>query len=965
MSRIYRDGNEFENPLARFKSYSYYHILVMCDSTETAQELATTAGNDPDVWKHPDMLTIASGGLEHASDLGMYAPKTSPSGRGQYCVLINGATDARVVITKTEFSTLAAAGAVNNDGFTSLAVEGTMDISEPRGVTFLDVMTRCCAALGKDAAHVVYSLKTIFVGHADGDTTDIISNVAPLSFILTDASGKFSELGANYNFEFVCVTNGITRMPQYDKMVRTNNIMGVDLTDACQRLQTEVNAAYARMYGCVFGQVALSEEDLGYSGGELTDHLRPVEYVIELHELYQKPDYKLTPNSQQEGETGQCGEPGRISMGRDTSLESALHVLMQNCTRVEQDSVEGVAYPVTINGRTIPPGTRMQYKIRTELITTSSADGNPSSYTVKYIINPFPMPRTFLGMDQDTVENFIKPNTIEFDYIYTGKNIDILDFEMNVNMGLAYLQIATLTNTFKNQGEDLAASVTLAEAEQVAQTKERMNAERNKSAQVDIPVFFSTNINLPYKRTTTTAGLTASTLYDMKKHSSVEVQDVAMTITGNLTLLDSAVGSTHNSPDVKPDTTDWGAIPGFAKVNIRMPANSDDVGLFEGRYGESFTKDFWFQGYYYILGIDHVFQDGDFYQKLEMIGLPDPDIMKSLGANHKSNDKSMSARIEECYDNKSACDGEQQAGNSRSNYDVTTINRAPAFGQGKLPANDIDKAVHNADVENISGWHNMDPKNQSMIKRVTAGDKIPLSTYVGIMTIESNGRPLATSQTGAKGLFQFTQGTWNETMPNHRVPANPDPRNDPELNTIAAKKYLNRVSNTVGSVEPTWLYMGHNLGPGAARAVKQDVEAGRCTPMKELYMKNGFKPFKGVSADKQWETFAKGNGYAVNSSSCDVRDQVAGKYGRYLKEVPKPAKPTEPQPPPPVTTQAVEPESPPPVEKDDILSGSTPNRNVGNVGPGCATGESGLDEDHKEVDHCNVDAEPNDEEDEK
>ena len=124
MSYIAVNGKQQENPLAKFKSYSYYHVLAVCNSSETADVLASQTSDIVDSWLHP----AGTVGTKTSEDLGRYAPKSLGQGM-QYCILINGATDSTYSITKVAIQTLVGAGAVNNDRYTSLAVEGESALS--------------------------------------------------------------------------------------------------------------------------------------------------------------------------------------------------------------------------------------------------------------------------------------------------------------------------------------------------------------------------------------------------------------------------------------------------------------------------------------------------------------------------------------------------------------------------------------------------------------------------------------------------------------------------------------------------------------------------------------------------------------------------------------------------------------------------------------------------------------------
>lgn len=890
MSKMLIGGKEEHNPLARFKSYSYYHVLAVCNSTETADALAAQTTGIVDAWLHPSG-SVGSKGSRPGEDLGRYAPITTLGKGLEYCILINGATDAAYTITKVNFQTLASAGAVNNDRFTSLAVEGRMEISEPKGVTFLDTIVRCCVALKKDPAHVAFMLKTFFVGYNERDEIETIPGVSPLTFVITDATGSFTEAGGTYNLEFVAIQNGLTRLPQFDKMLKMPPVKGGSLQEVIDLMQKSIDENYEKMFQCIYKQVEKANPDI-------VDTLKKVKYKIELNDLYKTADYKFDPSHQQGSDTGKCSEPAQISTGNDISLESAIHQMMQHCQRVEKDSREGTLSDAKVGARSMKSGTKMSYKIHTSFKSTANTEGANAPYTVVYRIEPFPNPKD-LAKDPQAVAEFVEPNTIHFEYMYTGKNIDILNFDMKVNMGLAYLMTASIRNTYKDQGETTPVSTVIPNPGAATETSNRTKTSDNASTKVDIPVFFGTNLDIPNKRTTSDPAATANAAYDMTKHSSVEVLDASVKITGNLLLLHSTLTQTQLAATAYTDARDsiedqkamdWGYVPAYAKINVRMPAHNDDIALFEST-DQSFTKEFWYDYYYFILGVEHVFEEGEFTQNLELIGMPRPIVGDSDQSNLTKDSKAkFSTEVADCYTNATKSCGSDGKGTDGANksttkHDQETVSQSPAVktNQPQLPAGPIDKVVNNMSPDNVKGWDKMDPKVRSAIQNQTKGDKIPLSTYVAIAAIESGGKPGAVSSTGAAGIFQFTRGTWNAVMPGYRVdkntPAASDPRRDPDLNAKASSIYLNQVSKSLGgTTDPTWLYMGHNLGPGAAGAVRREVMKGDPNKsMAAIYAEHpSWKP--------QWAEFAKANGYRADSTATDVREQIAGKYSKRLKD---------------------------------------------------------------------------------
>ena len=182
------------NPLASYRSYSYYHVLAICNSSETAYELSKITSTD--VWAH-----ATDNGI-----LGPYSPKKLSVDASkqdmEYCILINGSSDASYVITKASWNSSTAAGATPNDRYTSVAVEGSITISEPKGIMFLDQTIQCCKALGVDSASATFVLKTFFIGYgyepSVGEFVDVLSDIPPLQFVATLVTGAFTEAGGEY-----------------------------------------------------------------------------------------------------------------------------------------------------------------------------------------------------------------------------------------------------------------------------------------------------------------------------------------------------------------------------------------------------------------------------------------------------------------------------------------------------------------------------------------------------------------------------------------------------------------------------------------------------------------------------------------------------------------------------------------------------------------------------------------------
>ncbi|TFG94712.1 hypothetical protein E4H12_14675, partial [Candidatus Thorarchaeota archaeon] len=492
------------NPLSRFRTYSYYHVLVICDSSETAEALSKKSNQKPERWRHASGPNAALGQDDTYGVLGPFAVKyvDEKQKTGRYCVLINGATDAAFTIATARWYTVTGAAVTMADSGTSIAVEGSLEISEPKGVVFLDVLVNCSLALGVDAANVVYVLKTFFVGHPDDRTDDsaeftndsYVSDVEPLRFICYDVTASFAETGGLYHMEFVGLNHGASRLPQYGKAASGFNLTaGNTLKTTFDKLAALVNENYELLYQCVYDTIKQAEEGgvidstikddknrvfVTTSGTQkkFSELLDRVSYEITLDKNYWEDRYKVQDQPVQSktkaptctGTDKTKNTEAQVHIEPNMSIEDAIHQIMKRCGEVVREM--GQTGSTSSTDGSSGPDIRYEYKIHTGVQSWRDAgDGNKIKYRVRYCIERFMRPKDVNVVDNfklasetastdltklppDQVAKLTAPqrqlydNLIGFDYIYTGKNVDILEFDMKMNMGLAYLQTATIAN---------------------------------------------------------------------------------------------------------------------------------------------------------------------------------------------------------------------------------------------------------------------------------------------------------------------------------------------------------------------------------------------------------------------------------------------------------------------------------------------------------------------------------------
>jgi hypothetical protein len=825
------------NPLSRFRSYNYYHVLALCDSSQTAEMLSSDTNLN--AWQHAPDDTPDNRGLGTMS-----VQTVNNNGINQYCILINGSTDASYSITKVSFISILATDLVDGDNGTSMVYEGTIDISEPKGILFLDKVVNCCLEMGIDSTTAVWCLKTFFVGYKDDETVEHVTTIDPIMFLAVDAMGSFTEEGGSYNIAFAALAHGASRLPQYSRSgMGQNTKLGDCLKTAVSELTNCVKSTYDAYYACIYNTISSMPQS-----DDIVNALRHVDYLIEVMPPYDDPSYKINDQNQQIKDGNSCDSSGIVRLDANSSIETAIHNIMSLCSKVKEEKYTG------------DPATKIKYdyKIHTAVESKKVSEA-VTEYKVIYRVERQVVPNSLSLediLDGKNTES-LGENTIEFDYIYTGKNIDILEFDMKVNMGLSYVQAATLANSYHSSNGNPATVKTTPSNYSIGTALTRQGGKVT-----NIPVFFSTMIKQQLMRNTNDATATTQAAFTMSKWASLEAAESTIKIVGNLNFLNNVNRNTHsssikaNEPNSAQSADDvmpgWGRVPSLAKVNIKMPRNNNDLALFTGSANvndtsQDYAVNFWFDGYYYIYGAEHVFDRGEFYQILNMIAIPKNSVLKSLSEPTKD--------VPECFDSNIGC---QQSQNKppvaipekREFYQPSVIDNIlnDPNTQNKLPSEMLNSIADSgqeqqlkeylrsqmsstADFSNIKGYNQATPEVKDAINQAIKNENLTpdqAMLLVNTISVESNfnanakGPADPTTGNRATGLGQFFPAAWSSVGM-----STSDSKADPYLNAQATARYLKltqsqmekRLGRPVTSAE---VYAGHHYGPaGAANMIKK------------------------------------------------------------------------------------------------------------------------------------------------
>lgn len=872
--------------LASYRSYNYHHVLVMCATSAAADELVNNS--DPDVWMHPP------GDNPYArKNIGTNADM-------QYCVLINGATDATFVINSATWTATTGGDATPRSSNAAVAIEGSMEIVEPKGIEFMDKLVECATNMDVNISSVVYVLKTFFVGYGyneiDGDFVDTIYDIPGIQFTMIDATGTFTERGGQYQISFVAMAGGGPRLPQYSRIPQSISFTASNTLEGTLRaLEAKVQSMYQPYFNCVRAQVAAAMKAANKDSTAALAALQAVTYKIECDDRYK--NYTVTNQSQVSKERPGCTSPANISISANSSIEDAIHAIMHSSLEVHEDMAVGDKSTKV----------KYEYKIHAQLAQTDK--GPVVTYTVKPYMQPKEMARVSVNdmFEKASTTNTSKAiadilkdpkaaaNVIHFDYIYTGKNIDILDFEIKMAQGLTYLQVATASNTFRDQTEGTAS--TSINASTLGQSNVSWDGRVRPT-----PVFFGSQITMPQYRNSHNQSYGTQAAFSLASHSSIEVAgESTIRIVGNTNLLTGINNYTStqyhadlkksetNASDTTADTpttellTGFGFAPSFAHITIKMPATNDDIALLSGESGDGdYAVDFWFNGFYYIVAVENVFEDGAFTQVLHMIGIPNSNLADDQ--TEVDNEIDLTQRIADCMQGKAECGQPQPATGGTSNTTVPSneVKDGQNTGQPKQPttAADANSASKNTkQLSGVKGWDKAKPEVKTSIEKAAASTGANPVTLAQMAAIESGfGRATVNPTSSARGTFQIVRGTWDGTVNSGQVPGvrpgtSFEQANNADANAAVAATLMvqnqRKLMRVTGASSPAEVsagdtYLAHFLGVGGAQAVIQaDNSSSGSMTVKDAYIAK----FGEVKGTKVFNSQKKANGSIINDST--------------------------------------------------------------------------------------------------
>lgn len=436
------------NPLDEFNTYSVHYVMLACRTTVTAQAFATD----------DDKAMAAS-----------LAAVNATSALGQPVILNNNATDIFLVIDTRRFSQFTVEslkydvwinGLQKGAAPANLAADLSMTILDSVGISFANFMQWLMDEQMKtNYDGLIFMLRTIFVGHKpDGTSVTVQSETIPMhlnkmEINLDYAKGAYTlEFMPNMNFD----VNRYARFLSVSLATGYKTGPGNTLGSIVKSLEDELNVESQNYYNKV-------QEIYGNKNGKLG---RPVKYMITLPRN-KWPDYQViganpggsgetrwvplaeppktdskattaTPTSQ--APSGQQKET-YVSVKPSLSIPKVLEAIFRQTPDVaklgnfqtNRNNTDGfVTFIKYLVGITSDDSSMMVHVDVVEFkVPNLFAQAQPKDSKTSVVSQQEDEFYTVVDQGNGVVKREPK-NFIEFDYIFTGKNKDILNFDMKI-----------------------------------------------------------------------------------------------------------------------------------------------------------------------------------------------------------------------------------------------------------------------------------------------------------------------------------------------------------------------------------------------------------------------------------------------------------------------------------------------------------------------------------------------------
>lgn len=585
--------NPKANPLKKFRTYSYHHILMVTNSSGFVDTINQQKGLGVDVYLHPDLK--GTGSRLDVQELN----------GNQYVVIANTTTDSNFIFENIEIHTIVGAITPTEGNPMVSSLFGNtikMTVVEPFGTRFIEFILGACNALKIDQGQAIIVLKTIFVGHRDDGEIETITDYEAFPFIFQDIGFSFSSSGTIYTIEALPLINGITNLPTF------TIIGGQSFSVEGNTLKHFIDAFNKHLKNV--SEKARNEAKASGKSFSVPD------YVIILEgKGYSEPSYNLDNFIRYRDKT--TSNIWQYSVPLNTSIIDQLYHVLGNCEKIQEEQKpknfqNGVAtvYTPLIHSKMVQTKEGDQIKTtyyyyirkREQKILKKDEAKRRLQQTTSTTSEEVQQKQKF---QRFLAEQLSKSNLIEFDFIFSGKNDDVLRFDMLFEFGLGALYNSIIPNQPIEQNKQISSP-------EITTNEKGKNSITTTGQNLVLPYTHSNPLKNP--------GAYEQFQLLLRRYALFETFTSQIEITGNPRLFGMIVNDKiYSSSQIERNNTET-IFPFFAKINVYMPrvTSTGFVDFKEGNYDKekSFADPFWYDGIFTVQEVINKFSEGRFTQTL-------------------------------------------------------------------------------------------------------------------------------------------------------------------------------------------------------------------------------------------------------------------------------------------------------------------------------------------------------------
>lgn len=435
------------NPLDDFQSYSVHYVMLAARTTEEAKVFID---QDPSV----NSATLAA--IEQVKQLGEAITYNNVSNVAY--LVMDTRRFSQFTIDRLKYEVLIN-GLEKGDSHGNLATMVEMNIVDSVGISFINFLQWLMdSKMQCNFDGMIFMLRLIFVGHKPDGTTETVQTVtipmhlSKLELNLDYAKGAYTaEFMPNINFDTTANYRWL-QIGTATTYVSSDNTLGA----VVDNFQKQLNDKSAEYFARATSAIKTARKETGQYG-------RQVKYMITLPEKWRKMKFNGVATSsatETDHKKKEPGKPQSTNLAVDTGLKitDVLDKMFKQTPEISdlgngRKSTDSVGFYKHLVGITSSDAEVIvhidviEFKVPNvrieELASRSNATADANNF---YQTDPRTNTR-------------VPKNFMEFDYIFTGKNTSILNFDMKLQdlqwMLASNLEIGHGTmNTVTGEGQD-------------------------------------------------------------------------------------------------------------------------------------------------------------------------------------------------------------------------------------------------------------------------------------------------------------------------------------------------------------------------------------------------------------------------------------------------------------------------------------------------------------------------------